>query len=165
MAVSLLMRRPGSPLLIAVVALAVAACGGSGGTETIDLHVAGTPSRRSGGQCVFVIQAPLVGGGRQHTCLTKIDGFPGPRARMRSKGRMSFVLPGGSIEARVDVTQRFAADGMHARQTLSGSVIRGTGRFRGRRGTIRGGGTVVDRRSALGRVDLHYTLSLKRDSR
>jgi len=59
-------------------------------------------------------------------------------------------------------TQRFAADGAHARQTVRGSIAGGTGHYRGARGTIVGGGVVVDRRSRLGRVDLRYRLSLRR---
>jgi hypothetical protein len=73
---------------------------------------------------------------------------------------MTFVLVAGSIRTRVLITQRFTADGVHARQTLQGTIVGGTGAYRRARGMISGGGAVVDRSSGLGPVDLRYTLSL-----
>jgi hypothetical protein len=57
---------------------------------------------------------------------------------------MTFYLRTGTIRTRVRVLQRFAADGRHARQSLTGRIVGGTGRFRGARGSIRGGGTDVE---------------------
>jgi hypothetical protein len=135
-----------------MIAMAVAA--------TLLLRVDAVPSRRSTSACIFAIRAPLVGGGTQTTCLTSIDGVPAPSATMHSRGTMAFALRGGLLRAQVRITQRFAADGVHARQTVSGRVSGGSGRFAGTRGTISGGGSVVDRRGGLGRVDLRYTIAL-----
>jgi hypothetical protein len=143
---------------VAIVLLTLAA---SSAAETLSLRVHATPSRGSTGSCVFVIRAPLVRGGRTTTCLTRIVGFPGRNATMVSVGRLRFSLRAGSIDTQVRITQRFAADGIHARQTLKGRVVGGTGRYRRRRGTIVGSGTVIDRRRGLGLVDLRYTLTFR----
>lgn len=128
--------------------------------QTLVEHVHAVPSRHIGGRCLFRIDAPLVGGGAQVTCISALEGLPGPRATLHSRGVMTFVLAGGSIRAAVRITQRFAADGVHARQSVIGTISGGGGRFRGARGTIGGGGSVVDRRAGLGPVDLRYTLRL-----
>lgn len=125
------------------------------------VRVDAVPTRTSSASCGFVIKAPVRGGGRQTTCLTQVVGYPGPGAVVRSRGRMTFALPRGSITARVAIVQRFASDGIHARQTLRGTIVAGTRRYRGVRGTISGGGTVVDRRNRLGRVRLAYRLLLR----
>jgi len=49
----------------------------------------------------------------------------------------------GTIRTLVRIVQRFGAD-RHGRQSLTGRVGGGTGRFRGARGSIRGGGTDVE---------------------
>ena len=75
---------------------------------------------------------------------------------------MTFTLPGGSLRARVQIRQRYAGDGKHARQRLTGRVISGSGRYRHAHGTISGGGT--DLEAAPGNVtqsDLRYTLTLQ----
>ena len=122
------------------------------------LHVDATPARSTAGACLFVIRAPVRGGGRSTTCLTSVDGFPAPRATLRSAGTMAFALPRGTVRARIHVTQRFAADGAHATQTRGGTVVGGCGRYRGARGVVRGGGSVVDRRGGLGPCLLSYRL-------
>jgi hypothetical protein len=104
--------------------------------------------------------APLVGGGRQTTCITSLDAVPGPGVVMHNKGLMTFRLTRGSIKTRVGITQRFGPDGIHARQTVRGSVVTGTRAYQGARGTITGRGTVTDRASGLGPVSLRYALHL-----
>ena len=79
---------------------------------------------------------------------------------MHSKGRMTFRLKKGSIRTRVGITQRFGSDAFHARQTVHGSIVAGTRAYRGARGTITGRGTVTDRVSGLGPVELSYMLHL-----
>lgn len=128
---------------------------------SLTLHVHATPTRSSSARCAFVIVAPVVEGGRQTTCLTSVAGFPGPRSVIRSRGTMTFRLARGTIRARVAVVQRFRTDGVHARQTLTGVVTGGTGRYASARGTISGGGSVVDRRAGLGRVSLAYVLRVR----
>jgi hypothetical protein len=125
------------------------------------VRVAGIPARRATETCLLFIRARIVGGGTQTTCLTKIDGFPDPGATIRSQGSMRFALPGGTIRARVSITQRFARDGAHAHQTLRGSITGGTGTYRQARGTVSGAGTVVDRALSLGPVNLRYALVLR----
>ncbi len=124
------------------------------------VRTTGAATRRSSGHCVFVIDAPLAGGGRSQACLTSVNGFPGPDAVIHSRGRMTLTLPGGTIRARVTVVQRFAADGRRATQQLTGSVTGGSGRYDSAAGTIAGGGTLVDTRSALTRLRLSYRLML-----
>jgi hypothetical protein len=126
----------------------------------LTLHVHATPTRSSA-RCAFVIVAPVVEGGRGTTCLTSVDGFPAPRSVIRSRGTMTFRLARGTIRARVAVVQRFRADGAHARQKVTGTVTGGTGRYAGARGTISGGGSVVDRRDGLGRVSLSYVVKIR----
>jgi hypothetical protein len=146
-------------LAVAGIALALA---GSAGGHTLVERVHTTPKRRPANGCAFLVSAPLVGGGKQTTCITHLDGVPGPGVVMHSRGRMTFRLKKGSIRARVRITQRFAPDGVHAHQSIRGSIAGGTRTYRGSRGTLGGGGTVVDRPGGLGPVDLRYTLRLVR---
>jgi hypothetical protein len=129
--------------------------------HTLTVRVRGMPTRRPTGSCLFLIRARAVGGGTQTTCITKLDGFPGPHATIRSEATMTFGVRAGAIRTRVSITQRFSADGVHAHQALRGLISGGTGRYQRARGTISGGGPVTDRRARLGPVDLRYTLSLR----
>jgi hypothetical protein len=122
------------------------------------VRVAGIPTRRATETCLLSIRARIIGGGTQTTCLTKIDGFPDPGATIRSRGSMAFVLSDGTIRTRVLIMQQFARDGIHARQTLRGSILGGTGSYRRARGTVSGTGTVIDRVSSVGPVNLRYAL-------
>jgi hypothetical protein len=74
---------------------------------------------------------------------------------------MAFALPKGTIRTRVSIIQRFARDGVHANQTLRGSIMGGTGIYRHARGTVSGTGTVVDRALSLGPINLRYALVLR----
>jgi hypothetical protein len=142
-----------------VVALVLSGAGGS--TRALVLRVDATPKRTSSSACIFLIKARLVGGGSQTTCLTQVRGFPGPGATIHSAGTMTFALSGGAIRTRVQITQRFRADGVHARQSLRGDIVGGTRVYKRVRGTLAGGGSVIDRRAGLGRVNLRYTLVLR----
>ena len=128
----------------------------------LTLHVAGSPTRTATAQCRLVIAARVVEGGRQRVCLTKIDGFPAPNVTMRSRGTMTFALRTGTIRMRVRITQRFRRDGRHARQTTTGTIVGGSGRYRHARGTITGSGTVVDTAARLTDVHLRYRLAIRR---
>jgi len=81
---------------------------------------------------------------------------------MRSTGLMTFALPRGTVVVRVRITQRFAGDGEHARQTVAGVVVRGDGKFAGAHGSLSGGGAVVDTRVALRILRLAYRLRIVR---
>lgn len=50
---------------------------------------------------------------------------------------MTFALKGRTIRADVQIVERFAADGAHARQSLTGKVIGG--------GRVKGGGSLVEK--------------------
>lgn len=141
-----------------MVGTAVALVAASGQTLIERVHT--TPTRRATNGCAFLINARLVGGGTQTTCINGLDGVPGADVVMHSRGVMTFHLKKGSIRARVRITQRFGSDGVHARQTVRGSIVGGTRAYRGAGGTINGGGTVTDRASGLGPVNLRYTLRL-----
>jgi len=154
------------PVIAALGAAALlAACHGSsssltpvGRTLTVVVHVTGTPSRTSTARCVFELRAKVTGGGIQTTCLRDVDGFPGPNAVIHSAGEMTFVLPQGTVRTNVRVTQRFGSDGIHARQQTAGVITSGTGGFASGTGRITGSGTVLDRSTGIGPVDLTYTL-------
>jgi hypothetical protein len=127
----------------------------------LTLHVAGSPTRTATARCQLVIVARVVEGGRQRVCLTEIDGFPAPNVTMHSRGTMAFTLRNGTIHARVRITQRFRSDGRHARQTTTGTIVGGTGRYRHARGTLTGSGTVVDTATRLTSVRLAYRLVVR----
>jgi hypothetical protein len=127
----------------------------------LTLHVRGNPRRTTRPGCVFVIANPLVEGGSQTTCLTSVDGFPQPDGVIRSKAKMTFALKRGTIRVAATIVMRFGADGVHARQTVSGRIVGGTRAYRGARGTIAGGGTVADHRTSLGPVSLTYRLAVR----
>ena len=127
----------------------------------LTLHVTGSPTRTATARCQLVIVARVVEGGRQRVCLTEIDGFPAPNVTMHSRGTMAFTLRNGTIRARVRITQRFRSDGRHARQTTTGTIVGGTGRYRHARGTITGSGTVVDTATRLSNVRLAYRLVMR----
>ena len=127
----------------------------------LTLHDAGSPTRTATARCQLVIVARVVEGGRQRVCLTEIDGFPAPNVTMHSRGTMAFTLRNGTIRARVRITQRFRSDGRHARQTTTGTIVGGTGRYRHARGTLTGSGTVVDTATRLTNVRLAYRLVMR----
>jgi hypothetical protein len=127
----------------------------------LTLHVTGSPTRTATARCQLVIVARVVEGGRQRVCLTEIDGFPAPNVTMHSRGTMTFLLRSGTIRARVRITQRFRSDGRHARQTTTGTIVGGTGRYRHARGTLTGSGTVVDTATRLTNVRLAYRLAVR----
>lgn len=108
------------------------------------------------------MKARVVEGGRQRVCLTKVDGFPAPNGTIRSRGTMVFALRDGTIRMRVRVTHRFRSDGRHAKQTTTGTIVGGSGRYRSDRGTVIGTGTVVDTVARLTDVRLVYRLILRR---
>jgi len=125
---------------------------------SLTLHVTGGAARTTSSHCGFVITAHVVEGGTQLTCLTSVRGYPAPGATIRSAGTMTFRLKRGTIRARVSVVQRFRANGSSAKQTLTGRITGGTRRYRGARGTISGGGTVVDTATRLSHLRLAYRL-------
>ena len=59
------------------------------------------------------------------------------------------------------ITQRFRSDGRHARQTTTGTIVGGTGRYRHARGTLTGSGTVVDTATRLTDVHIAYRLVIR----
>jgi len=144
--------------VLAALTLIVADCSSVASPTRLTLHVDGPVQRTSRHGCLFVLRAAVREGGEQRTCLTAIDGFPAPDATMHSKGLMTFVLPRGVVVLRVRITQRFAADGAHARQTLRGVVLRGSGYFAGAGGSLSGGGSVVDTRERIRIIRLVYLL-------
>ena len=127
----------------------------------LTLHVTAPVTRSASPSCEFVIVAKVVEGGSQRTCLTSVRGYPGADAVIHSSGTMTFTLKRGTIRARVVVTQRFDADGRTARQTLTGTITGGTRAYAGARGTVSGGGTLVDTASGLRNLKLLYRLALR----
>jgi hypothetical protein len=128
-----------------------------GGRNAIVVRVTGASTARSTNACFLLIrQGPLT------YCLKSFIGYPGPNAVVRDQGLMTFALTGGTVRAQVSIVQRFAADGRHARQTLEGRLAGGTGRYRNARGTVSGGGTVVESPPThIASSSLRYVLTLR----
>ena len=128
---------------------------------SIIVHLTGPATGAPTGACFLRIAGTIAGGGSSVYCLKTFTGQPGPRATVRDAGVLTLVLPSGRIVARVDIVQRYAADGEHARQALTGTVVSGTRAYRGARGTIAGGGTdVEDAPGHISRSDLRYRIAL-----
>jgi hypothetical protein len=128
----------------------------AGGNEIV-LHVGGASSARSTDACFLLIHQGLL-----TYCLKSFIGYPGPNTVVRDEGVMTFALPAGSVRAQVRVVQRFDADGAHARQMLTGRITGGTGRYAKARGTVSGGGTVVEKPPThIASSSLRYVLALR----
>jgi hypothetical protein len=132
-------------------------------TAPILVHLVGSASSTSTVGCFLRIAGKVEGGGSSLYCLTSFTGRPGPAATVIDSGTMIFTLPKGTITAQVKVVQRFARDGRHATQRLTGTVLGGTLAYQGARGAISGGGT--DTETAPGKItksDLRYRILLRR---
>jgi hypothetical protein len=80
-------------------------------------------------KCFLQLTAHVVGGGTAVTCLTRFRGQPGPYALVRLTGTITFHLPHRLLRYRVLIVDRFAADGKHATQHVTGKGIDGGGTF------------------------------------
>ena len=80
-------------------------------------------------KCFLQLTAHVLGGGTAVTCLTGFRGQPGPYARVRLTGTITFHLPHRLLRYHVLIVDRFAADGKHATQRVSGKGIAGGGTF------------------------------------
>lgn len=87
--------------------------------------------------CFLRLRQHVVGGGTTTYCLKTFRGRPGPNATVKDSGVMTFALRRRTIRAHVQIVEKFAADGAHARQKLTGKVVGG--------GTVEGGGPLVER--------------------
>jgi hypothetical protein len=120
----------------------------------IAIHVTGPASSTETSACFLRLTTRIAGGGQAITCLTDFRGSPGPYALVHVKGTLTFRLPHRTLRANVLIVDRFAADGKHATQALTGTVSGG--------GTIAGGGTFLE--APPGHVtasDLRYRLTLR----
>jgi hypothetical protein len=95
----------------------------------ITIHVTGPATGSESGKCFLRLVSHVVGGGTATYCLTDFRGAPGPNALVRVRGSITFRLPHRTLHANVLIVDRFAADGKHARQTVSGKGISGGGRY------------------------------------
>jgi hypothetical protein len=93
------------------------------------VHVVGPALSTETPRCLVRLRAPIVGGGTLITCLTSFRGMPGPNALVRVKGTMTFRLRHRTRVFSVLVVDRFAADGRHATQRVTGKGISGGGTF------------------------------------
>jgi hypothetical protein len=129
-------------LASAVAVLMVA--GTARGATNLTVHVRGGTTQIITSSCFLKLKQRVTGGGTLVYCLKTFHGKPGPNAVVRDSGVTTFTLPKGTILADVSIVQRFAADGAHAKQTLTGKVAGGTGRYAHARGSVSGGGTDVE---------------------
>jgi hypothetical protein len=93
------------------------------------VHVTGPARSAETAACFLRLTAKVVGGGTAVTCLTGFRGAPGPNATVRLRGSITFRLPHRTLRARVLIVDRFAPDGKHAAQTVTGKGIAGGGTF------------------------------------
>ena len=76
---------------------------------------------------------------------------------------MTFALGGGTNGAGVHIVERFASDGVHARQSLTGKIAAGTGAYRHWAGTVKGGGPVAENPPGhITSSDLRFVFTLSR---
>jgi hypothetical protein len=107
--------------------------------------VTGSAQSLAAGSCFVRLRSRVVGGGTDTYCLERFSGAPGPRAVIRDGGTITFALPRGTLRTRVRIVQRFARDGIHATQSLTGAIVGGTRAYAHAAGTISGGGTDTEK--------------------
>jgi hypothetical protein len=96
----------------------------------IVIHVTGPATGSESAHCFLQLVSHVVGGGTATYCLTDFRGSPGPNALVRVRGSITFKLPHRApLRANVLIVDRFAADGKHARQTVTGKGISGGGTY------------------------------------
>ena len=93
------------------------------------IHVEGPARTTATTACFLRLAAHVAGGGTAVTCITSFRGAPGPNAVVRVQGTIAFHLPHRLLRYRVLIVDRFAADGKHATQRVSGKGISGGGTF------------------------------------
>jgi len=93
------------------------------------IHVEGPARSSETTACFLRLAAHIAGGGTAVTCITGFQGAPGPNAVVRVQGTIAFLLPHRRLRYRVLIVDRFAADGKHATQRLTGKGISGGGTF------------------------------------
>lgn len=93
------------------------------------IHVTGPATGGESPACFLRLVSHVAGGGTATFCLTDFRGAPGPDALVRVRGTITFTLPHRTLRAHVLIVDRFAADGKHARQTVSGKGISGGGTY------------------------------------
>jgi hypothetical protein len=113
----------------------------------IAIHVTGPADGRSTTACFLRLAPRVVGGGRAIMCLKSFHGRPGPNSTVRIRATITFRLPHRTIRANVLIVDRFAADGKHATQRVTGNGISGGGRF------------VEDPPGHIRSSDLHYRVA------
>jgi hypothetical protein len=112
------------------------------------VHVTGPATGGETAACFLRLVSHVVGGGTATYCLTDFRGEPGPRALVRVRGTITFRLPHRTLRAKVLIVDRFAEDGKHARQTVTGTGISGGGTY------------VEDPPGHVAASDLRYRLSV-----
>ncbi len=143
-------------LALAAAVLAVPAAASS----RIVVTVRGSSTSLVSTSCFIRLRQRIVGGGTTTYCLKVFHGEPGPNATVRDSGVLTFALAGGTIRTNVSIVERFAGDGAHATQSLTGRIVGGTGRYAHRAGTVQGGGKVVEKPPGhIASSSLRYTLS------
>jgi hypothetical protein len=113
------------------------------------VHVTGPATGGETPLCFLRLVSHVAGGGTATYCLNDFRGSPGPRAVVRVRGSITFKLPRRApLRVNVMIVDRFAADGKHARQTVSGP------------GIVGGGSYVEDPPGHVKSSDLRYRLSV-----
>jgi hypothetical protein len=93
------------------------------------IHVEGPARSSQTPACFLRLVAHVAGGGTAVTCLRSFHGAPGPNAVVRLHATLEFHLPHRLLRYRVLIVDRFAADGTHATQRVTGTGISGGGTF------------------------------------
>ncbi len=93
------------------------------------IHVEGPARSAETAACFLRLTAHITGGGTAVTCITGFRGAPAPNAVVRVRATIAFHLPHRLLRYRVLIVDRFAADGKHATERLTGRGIGGGGTF------------------------------------
>jgi hypothetical protein len=169
------MRRLGLMAIIAGVLAAAgpATAGGrpdrpASGGETISFAVPTVVFAAPSGFCAvatatFPLESPAGDAvGRGRACIRTLAGcdpfFVGCHQRADAVFRLRFTGR-GLLRIRVQIREVFVSENRVV-QWVRGFVVRGTGDFRGARGTIAGGGTAAFTATGVD-ADLHYVIRLR----
>jgi hypothetical protein len=94
------------------------------------VHVIGPATGAETPSCFLQLVSQVAGGGTATYCLKDFRGSPGPQAVVRVRGSIVFRLPHRKpLHVNVLIVDRFAADGKHVLQQVTGAGISGGGHY------------------------------------
>jgi hypothetical protein len=97
-------------------------------------------------------------------CVKKVDEKVGPPYRFIERGRLVVEFADGSLYFAVTFTDTYNSDGTAAAHDARGTITRGTERYRGATGTLRGSGPILFDGEGTPMPFLTYRVTLTRPS-